>query len=377
MSYSDRSEPRIEVTDYEFMHFKFADNPDIVIKTLLLNKSESGLGCQYIGAIPLKQNQQLICENGQTYTIAWIGKSEGHSKCFGLGMEKSFKLSPFIIESHVIDELDKEIMERITSIITSFKVEANKNQTIHIYTIGDHVEKLNQVEFTTQSIIFFKGKMKNVLPHIKGFANRFALISIESDERDELLKRVIRFFLKEDPEKLTERKVLTHSKLRSETIDRIVEQYPELSPRDRNKIETMLEEMLMNGFYDAPTDERGINKYASYDRNEAIILNDDEALELTFQHKGSLLWLQVKDLFGSFPPAILLRYLKKCLCGDEKAIDTKPGGAGLGLYMMWRNAHSLFVRVQPGVKTTFTCSVDTGSSNKKSRSQTCLVQCID
>jgi serine phosphatase RsbU (regulator of sigma subunit)/HAMP domain-containing protein len=122
-----------------------------------------------------------------------------------------------------------------------------------------------------------------------------------------------------------------------------------------NTLANLTDELLMNAMYDAPTDKKGRHKYAAADRSEDIKLNELEAPVLEYGSDGHHLAVGVSDPFGGLTRATILAYLEKCLFNDEKQIDDKAGGAGLGLFEIYNAVDSLIFNVQPGTRTQVIC----------------------
>jgi hypothetical protein len=124
-----------------------------------------------------------------------------------------------------------------------------------------------------------------------------------------------------------------------------------------NTIRNITDELLMNAMYDAPRDRNGNHKYASLPRTQEIKLNEFEAPALEFGSDGSYLGIGVLDPFGGLSEKTILAYLEKCLFNLDKQYDDKPGGAGLGLYEIYKNADHLAFNVNPGVLTEVLCLI--------------------
>ena len=119
------------------------------------------------------------------------------------------------------------------------------------------------------------------------------------------------------------------------------------------------EEMLMNAIYDAPV-AGGRSHYSDLPRTAPVELLADEYSTLNFGCDGNIFGISVTDPFGALTKEKLFQYLKKVLRrGDSNnLIDTKKGGAGLGLFKILYSSHSLIVNITPQVSTQFIALID-------------------
>lgn len=119
------------------------------------------------------------------------------------------------------------------------------------------------------------------------------------------------------------------------------------------------EELLMNAIYDAPV-AGGHHHYGELPRTSAVDLKPDEYSQLSYACDGSAFAISVQDPFGALTRAKLLQYLKKVLRRDDSStlIDTKKGGAGLGLFKILYSSHALICNVAPGKRTEVMALID-------------------
>jgi hypothetical protein len=112
------------------------------------------------------------------------------------------------------------------------------------------------------------------------------------------------------------------------------------------------EELLMNAIYDAPV-AGGRTHYQEMDRLAERNLPEDEWSTLRYGVDGRVLAISITDPFGAFARSKWFEYLRKALKRDnsETLIDTKKGGAGLGLFKMLYSSHGVVCNVDPGKLT--------------------------
>ena len=128
-----------------------------------------------------------------------------------------------------------------------------------------------------------------------------------------------------------------------------------ISGHAANNLENVTDELLMNAMFDAPRDRHGNFKYASLPRANRIKLNELEAPVLEYGSDGTYLGVSVADPFGGLTRDTVLNYFEKCLFNTDKQYDDKPGGAGLGLFEIYRTADHLIFDVKPGRRTEVIC----------------------
>ncbi len=146
---------------------------------------------------------------------------------------------------------------------------------------------------------------------------------------------------------------VTRTDRRSEAIARITAHAEHCQVRQtmREKLHILADELLMNAMWDAPVDAQGRAKYARKPRSEPIELTGEEAPTVSYGSDGNLFGISVTDPFGRLERETAFRYLLKCFAKGENQIDSKAGGAGLGLYMAYLAVSAFIINVSPGRRT--------------------------
>ena len=133
-------------------------------------------------------------------------------------------------------------------------------------------------------------------------------------------------------------------------------------------IETIVDEIVTNAIYNAPRGRDGEPKYAMRSRREPVSLEEHEVGELQFACDGDYIALAQLDPFGALTRDAVLTYLSRCLTrGPAASFSNASGGAGLGLYRVFRSLSKFIINIDPGHKTEVICLIDLRMSMKRFR----------
>jgi len=124
------------------------------------------------------------------------------------------------------------------------------------------------------------------------------------------------------------------------------------------------DELVTNALFNAPVDGAGASRFAHVNRAEEIELGPREAVDVVLARGGALVGISVRDSFGSLSPATLTGQLARCFARDERQVADKPGGAGLGLYVVLDASSHLVVDIAPGRATEFVVLLDVSGTYK-------------
>jgi len=114
----------------------------------------------------------------------------------------------------------------------------------------------------------------------------------------------------------------------------------------------ILEELVSNAIFHAYHHPDGEPKYS---RRDAVILNKEEKVAVSFKATDGGLYLSVTDRGGSFRFEQVAKSFGRCYGNSIDQIETKEGGAGLGTYMTFELCtHLKYVSVG-GQATTASC----------------------
>ncbi|MGK5093096.1 7TM diverse intracellular signaling domain-containing protein [Deltaproteobacteria bacterium TL4] len=152
--------------------------------------------------------------------------------------------------------------------------------------------------------------------------------------------------------KVTERPIVSSS-TRSELIDEMEDHLNKLGLRRPviSRCAMIVEELLMNAIYDAPTDVHGHSIYNHLPRTITVELKPEEQGLFRYACDGSLLAVSVQDPFGAFHRKTILDYLGSCYEGRAGSLNKNKGGAGQGLFQIIETADLVVFNVKPNVRT--------------------------
>ncbi len=155
-------------------------------------------------------------------------------------------------------------------------------------------------------------------------------------------------------EKNKSKQVIIHSsKERHDVIRQAVAGLKTGSNRDlREKVLGVLEELITNAIYHPYRDDKGNPRYH---RAKPAFLSEKEWLTVRFYSDARGVYLSVADQGGTLNFDDVSRAFFRCYGDQNKQIDDKESGAGLGTYMIFEAVTHLKISVKKGVSTEFSC----------------------
>jgi len=111
---------------------------------------------------------------------------------------------------------------------------------------------------------------------------------------------------------------------------------------------TVASELLTNAFYNAPRDEQG--RPLQPNRREIVSLQTP--VTASFGQDEKYVWMKVTDPFGTFSRETLLNNLLKSASVEELNVSFGEGGAGIGLYMVFRWCSQMLFQFHAKKETT-------------------------
>lgn len=120
----------------------------------------------------------------------------------------------------------------------------------------------------------------------------------------------------------------------------------------REKLASVLEELVSNAIYHAYMAPAGESKYP---RQKPAQLAEDERIEVRFRATPTGIFLSVTDQGGALSFPKVAGSFRRCYGATERQIEDKESGAGLGLYMVFEVATHIKILRYPGRKTEISC----------------------
>ena len=158
---------------------------------------------------------------------------------------------------------------------------------------------------------------------------------------------------------------------RSEDKDRLIQELEDVAQRFKihrriiRVVAGVADEFIMNAVYNAPVTEDNIRPYASVMRTLPVELPQSDCARLQIACDGSFLYLAVRDRFGSLGSDKVTQYLNRCYRGGEDQIESKQGGAGMGLYFIVESLNKVMFNLVKGQATEVIGMVDVSGSYKE------------
>lgn len=146
--------------------------------------------------------------------------------------------------------------------------------------------------------------------------------------------------------------VIQRSRDRKNLIEEIKSKLRDFKVREAliQRVELVLEELLMNALYDAPTDQQNKPLFNHLVRQIDVELPNQDQVKVQLGYDGMCIALGVTDPYGSLTLPTLLRYINLGLKGKFQQEKGK-GGAGKGLFMIYLNSDKLIYQIKKGEKT--------------------------
>lgn len=110
---------------------------------------------------------------------------------------------------------------------------------------------------------------------------------------------------------------------------------------------TILNETLTNALYNAPVDAHGNFLYQSSDRKTVVHADENRPPVVEITEDAEKMVISVKDFYGTLKKEVIEHYL------TSGKIAEKDGGAGVGIYLVMKQAHEMVVNIDPGIMTEF------------------------
>jgi hypothetical protein len=118
------------------------------------------------------------------------------------------------------------------------------------------------------------------------------------------------------------------------------------------------DEFFTNALFNAPVDGEGKWLYRHLNRSAEVALPAGKSVDVCLACDGRRLGISTLDRYGSLTADLVIRYLAKCFRKDERQIDQKEGGAGLGFYMVFESLTHFAINISPRHRTEMIGLID-------------------
>lgn len=126
---------------------------------------------------------------------------------------------------------------------------------------------------------------------------------------------------------------LSDSSKREELINKVLEDTGIQPKRNLSeRVRCVLEELATNAIYHSYHNPDGQEKYP---RRQVAHLTPEETITISYAANAQGVYLMVGDKGGSLCFDTVSSALRRCYGGNKTQIESKEGGAGLGLYMVF------------------------------------------
>jgi hypothetical protein len=143
----------------------------------------------------------------------------------------------------------------------------------------------------------------------------------------------------------------------------------EASARSIEQLRDVGFELLHNAFYDAPYEAGMVPEPPR--RSDVVELPPHLPAEIVYGATDELLFVRVRDRYGSLRRARFVEVLQRCArdASQAVALDESRGGAGLGLWRVFKSANLLVVSVDPQISTEFLVALPLTTKGRARRSR--------
>lgn len=162
---------------------------------------------------------------------------------------------------------------------------------------------------------------------------------------------------------------IVRSNQREELKEQMLEHFRRFGIRSSilDRVNTVVEEMLMNAIYDAPVGSDGKSLFNHMSRKEEIHLDTHQQSHLRYACDGINLVVSVEDPFGALTKDIIINYLKSCYEGRAGSLNVNKGGAGRGLHQIIEGCDLTVFNVKKGVRTEVICIFNLDTAKKETQ----------
>ena len=109
----------------------------------------------------------------------------------------------------------------------------------------------------------------------------------------------------------------------------------------------IINEGLTNALYNAPINLTGEFLHRGQNRRDGVVSEQKMCPALDIMEDEEKIIISIKDFYGTLTKNVIDQFLTK---GE---VVEKAGGAGVGMFLILKNAHKLIINIDPGKMTEF------------------------
>jgi hypothetical protein len=130
-----------------------------------------------------------------------------------------------------------------------------------------------------------------------------------------------------------------------------------------DRVRDVAEELITNAMYDAPAERAGRPAVRTAD----VMLDKRDACTVTYGASRGVFMIRVRDQCGSLRRDRLFQVLRRCAVHGDVPLDTRTGGAGLGMWRILNSSSLTVIHVSPGRSTEFVIGIDLTRARRATR----------
>lgn len=112
-----------------------------------------------------------------------------------------------------------------------------------------------------------------------------------------------------------------------------------------NYLLQIIDEALSNALYNAPVDGEGKHLFSHLSRTEVVNMIPGKEPLVAIHTDNKSVVISVKDFYGSLKENQIFDFL------PQGEVREKAGGAGIGMFLIFKYAHKFIINLEPGIMT--------------------------
>ncbi len=135
-----------------------------------------------------------------------------------------------------------------------------------------------------------------------------------------------------------------------------LQEWSEFFDSPQEHLALIANELVSNALYNGPEDKRSGSAHYPIDRKDPVFLRGSELVQVNLGMDNHAVSLSVMDCFGTLDWTKTVGSLHRGF--QEKTVQYKKGGAGLGLYLAFSHGNQFIVNRRAGLRTEVICLIE-------------------